>query len=104
MKCVFVNDRAPRARTTCAYCSRLIGISYLRDLSTKKLYCGRNCYLSGAAPFPVAGLDGLSMLGLQWAGEFQRVFLSGLDNYKQLIIESSPNCGAFPGRVCLTDD
>ena len=80
MKFVFVNDRAPRAPSTCAHCSTSIGIRYLRDLSSKRLYCDRKCYLSAAVPFAGAGIDGFSMLGLQWADDFQRALFGGSDN------------------------
>jgi hypothetical protein len=80
MRFLFVSDRAPRAPSTCAHCSTSIGISYLRDLPSKRLYCDYACYLKAAVPFALAGLDGLSMLGLQWAGDFQRSLLGGSDN------------------------
>jgi hypothetical protein len=80
MRFVFVNDRASRAPSTCAHCSTSIGVIYLRDLSSKRLYCDRKCYLNAAVPFARAGIDGLSMLGLQWADDFQRALLGGSDN------------------------
>jgi hypothetical protein len=80
MKFVFVNDRAPRAPSTCAHCSTSIARSYLRDLSSKTLYCDRKCYLSATVPFAGTGNDGLSILGLQWADDFQRALFGGLDN------------------------
>ena len=80
MKFVFVNDRALRAPSRCAYCSTSIGISYLRDLSSKRLYCDYKCHVRAAVPFAGAGIDGLSMLGLQWAGDFQRALLGSSDN------------------------
>ena len=78
MKFVFVNDRAPRAPSTCAHCSTSIGINYLRDLSSKRLYCDPKCYLSAAVS--LAGIDGLSMLGLRWADDFQRALFGSPDN------------------------
>ena len=80
MKFVFVSDRMPRAPSTCANCSTSIRIRYLRDLSSKRLYCDRNCYLSAAAPFSSAGVDGFSTLGLQWADDFQRALFGGSDS------------------------
>jgi hypothetical protein len=80
MKFVFVNDRAPRAPSTCACCSKSMGMSYLRDLSSKRLYCDHKCYRGGVVPYAGAGIDGLSMLSLQWAGDFQRTLLGSSDN------------------------
>jgi hypothetical protein len=80
MKFVFVNDRAPRAPSICTHCSTSIGIRYLRDLSSKRLYCDRKCYLSAAVPCAGAGIDGFSILGLQWADDFQRPLFGGSDN------------------------
>jgi hypothetical protein len=80
MKFVFANDRAPRAPSTCACCSNSLGMSYLRDLSSKRLYCDYNCYLGGAVLFAGTGIDGLSMLSLQRASDFQRALLGSSDN------------------------
>jgi hypothetical protein len=80
MKFVFVNDRVPRAPSTCAHCSTSIGINYLRDLCSKRVYCDRKCYLSAAVPSAGAGIDGLSMLSLRWADDFQRGLFGSPDN------------------------
>jgi hypothetical protein len=80
MRFVFVNDRAPRASSTCAYCLKTMGMSYLRDLSSKRLYCDYECYLGAGVPFAGTGINGLSMLRLQWAGDFQRALLGSSDN------------------------
>jgi hypothetical protein len=75
MRFLFVSDRVPRAPSTCANCSTPIGTSYLRDLSSRRLYCDRRCYLGAAVPFTGAG-----ELGLQWADDFQRALFGGSDN------------------------
>jgi hypothetical protein len=80
MKFLIVSGRAPRAPSTCAHCSTSIGISYLRDLPSKRLYCDYKCYLGAAVPFAGTGIDGLSMLSLQWAGDFHRALLGSSDN------------------------
>jgi hypothetical protein len=80
MKFVFVSYRAPRAPSTCAHCFTSIGTSYLRELSSRRLYCDRKCYLGAVAPFAGAGIDGLSTLGLQWANDFQRALFGGSEN------------------------
>ena len=77
MKFIFVSDRAPRAPSTCAHCFTSIGTSYLREMSSRRLYCDRKCYLSAVAPYVGAGSDGFSMLGLQWADDFQRALFRG---------------------------
>ena len=71
MRFVCVSDRAPRAPSTCGCCSKSLGMSYLRDLSNKRLYCDYDCYLGRSVPFAGTGIDGLSALSLQWASYFQ---------------------------------
>ena len=44
MKCVLVNNMAPRNPSVCAECSQPLERGYLHDLSTSKLYCGIECY------------------------------------------------------------
>jgi hypothetical protein len=80
VKFVFVNDRASRAPSKCAHCSTSIAMSYLRDLSSKTLYCDRKCYLSATVPFAETGNAGLSILALQWADDFQRALFAWSDN------------------------
>lgn len=65
MKFVLVNDKAPRLPSMCAHCRTSIGTRYLRDLSSKRPYCGYACYLvRKTESVPVvwrfgAGIDGL---------------------------------------------
>lgn len=80
MKFVFVNDREPRAASTCACCSRSLGMGYFRDLSSKRLYCDYNCYFGSAVPFAETGIDGFSMLGQRWADDFRRALLGSPDH------------------------
>ena len=44
MKFVLVNGRAPRTRSSCAFCCQPIGNSYLRELTTWLSYCNQQCY------------------------------------------------------------
>jgi len=80
MKFLIVSGRTPCAPSTCAHCLTSIGISYLRDLPSKRLYCDYECYPGAAVPFAGTGIDGLSMRSLQWAGDFHRALLGGSDN------------------------
>ncbi len=61
MKFLIVSGRTPCAPSTCAHCLTSIGISYLRDLPSKRLYCDYECYPGAAVPFAGTGIDGLSM-------------------------------------------
>ena len=83
MKFVLVNDGAPRAPSTCAHYSTSIGTSYLRDLSSKLPYCDYECYLRHKLvpmmPLAGAGIDGLPMMDLHWASDFQRTPLGRWD-------------------------
>ena len=45
MKFVLVNGRTPNPESFCALCCESIGERYLRDLSTRRSYCGHPCYL-----------------------------------------------------------
>jgi hypothetical protein len=68
MKFVLVNDRAPRAPSRCAYCSRSIGMGYLRDHRSKMPYCDYACYREEIIPvvsLAGAGIDSLPMMVLQ---------------------------------------
>jgi hypothetical protein len=44
IKFVVVNNMAPRNRSVCVACSRLLERGYLHDLSTSRRYCGVECY------------------------------------------------------------
>ena len=72
MKFVLVNDRPPRVPSICACCSQSVASSYLRDLSSKKLYCNHNCYLATVVPFVGSSIDGLSILCPHRADDFRR--------------------------------
>jgi hypothetical protein len=59
MKFVLINHRTPSVPSACARCSCLLHVGYLRELSTRKQYCGLDCYLDnrvGDEPF-LAPLD-----------------------------------------------
>jgi hypothetical protein len=72
MRFVLVNDRAARA-STCAHCSRSIGLGYLREMQSKRLYCGHACYRGHRAKFVPSvsrfgsGIDGLPIGGVGWS-------------------------------------
>jgi hypothetical protein len=54
MRFVLINHRTPRVPGACARCSSPLQVGYLRDLSTRRQYCGLDCYLSngfGYEPF-----------------------------------------------------
>jgi hypothetical protein len=80
MKFVFVNDRTPRAPSTCGCCSKSLGMGYFRDLSSKRLYCDYNCYSGGTVPLAETSIVGLSTLGQRWADDFQRALLGSSDH------------------------
>lgn len=48
MKYVLVNGRTPRSESSCAKCSKALGESYLRELTTRFTYCDPKCYLAHA--------------------------------------------------------
>jgi hypothetical protein len=41
---VLVNGRMPFRQNFCALCSEPIGEGYLRDIRTRRFYCGARCY------------------------------------------------------------
>ena len=45
MNFVLVNERTPRAPSVCAHCSTPIGLGYLRDVSSQRQFCDRECYV-----------------------------------------------------------
>lgn len=47
LRFILVNDRSPRAAKSCAFCCAPIDqhISYVREISTRIIYCGCGCYL-----------------------------------------------------------
>jgi hypothetical protein len=54
MRFVLINHRTPRVPSACARCSGPLQGSYLRELATRKQYCGLDCYLRnrvGDEPF-----------------------------------------------------
>jgi hypothetical protein len=44
MKFVLVNHRIPHKSSACTTCSRSLEHGFLHDLSTRKQYCGVECY------------------------------------------------------------
>ena len=44
MKYILVNGRSPRSESSCAMCCEAIGQSYVRELATRRMYCGAKCY------------------------------------------------------------
>lgn len=44
MQFVFVNDRMPRGRSTCAGCREQLGLGYLREMSSQRVFCSYQCY------------------------------------------------------------
>jgi len=56
MNFVLVNDRAPRGARACAHCSTPIGLGYLRDVSSKLLYCDHECYVRYSKQAPIGSL------------------------------------------------
>ena len=65
MNFVLVNDGTPRAPSVCAHCSTPIGLGYLRDVSSQRQFCDRECYVryskeaAGTRSLAAAGIDGL---------------------------------------------
>ena len=41
---ILVNDRAPREPSACPCCSKVLGLGYLREVSTRDVYCDSECY------------------------------------------------------------
>lgn len=62
MRFVLVNDRTART-SSCAHCSNAIGLGYLRDMPSRRLYCDIACYsgkkVKSSRLAPGAGIDGL---------------------------------------------
>jgi hypothetical protein len=48
MKFVLVNHKTPADASSCIECSRPLGRSYLREVSTQRHYCDHDCYLQYA--------------------------------------------------------
>lgn len=44
MKFILVNHRTPHGEQSCTACSRSLGPGYLRDVVTRREYCGYDCY------------------------------------------------------------
>jgi hypothetical protein len=45
MRFILVNHRIPCRPSTCAECSQSLGPGYVRDVPTRRPYCGFDCYL-----------------------------------------------------------
>ena len=44
MRCVIVNGAKLKADVSCAYCGRTIGEGYVRDMRSRQIFCGFDCY------------------------------------------------------------
>jgi hypothetical protein len=44
MRFVLINHRTPRVPSACARCFCPLQVGYLRELATRKQYCGVDCY------------------------------------------------------------
>src|ERR1700751_5844758 len=60
MRFVLVNNRAPHPQSTCKQCGTPLVAGYIRDLSSRLLYCDHRCY-----PGPTVATSSLSCM---WAG------------------------------------
>ena len=49
MRCILVSDASLKADTRCTYCQRKIGDSYVREISTRFVYCDYDCYETAVA-------------------------------------------------------
>jgi hypothetical protein len=54
MKFVLVNERTPRPKSFCAMCCEPINRGYLRDVTTRRCYCGHACYAAHCEVSPAA--------------------------------------------------
>jgi hypothetical protein len=46
MRCILVNDANLKTDASCAYCRKMIGDSYARELGSRFIYCDYDCYWS----------------------------------------------------------
>lgn len=44
MRCVVVNGARLKAAATCAHCGNQVDASYVREVSTRIVYCDFRCY------------------------------------------------------------
>jgi hypothetical protein len=44
MRCVIVNRAKLKAETACAHCGNKIGGGYVREISSRRIYCDFRCY------------------------------------------------------------
>jgi hypothetical protein len=44
MRFMLVNQGQPRQGAACSACARTLGSSYVRHMSTQRLYCDHDCY------------------------------------------------------------
>jgi hypothetical protein len=69
MRFVLVNDRVPRESSICARCGALLATGYVRNVSSRRSYCGYACCtqsddLAGLSATPGnSGLVGLPKFG-----------------------------------------
>jgi hypothetical protein len=56
MRCVLVNGARLKGDCRCCYCRSEIGDRYVREISTRRVYCGQDCYFR-AVGAPTPSLD-----------------------------------------------
>jgi hypothetical protein len=44
MRCVVVNGAKLKADALCAHCGNKVGMNYVREISTRLIYCDFHCY------------------------------------------------------------
>jgi hypothetical protein len=65
MRCILVNDANLKADTYCTYCRKKIGDSYAREIGSRFIYCGYDCY-GHASKAPAVVSDKRSMPAPSW--------------------------------------
>jgi hypothetical protein len=49
MRCILVSDTSLKADARCTCCRKKIGDSYVREISTRFIYCDYDCFQSAEA-------------------------------------------------------
>jgi hypothetical protein len=78
MRFMIVSDRAPRTYSACARCAKPIVVGYLRELASGVTYCDYACHRGREtthAPWFLTGFDDFTLVGLQFAKEYQRALI-----------------------------
>jgi hypothetical protein len=44
MRCIIVNGAQLKTETRCAHCGNKIGLTYLREIGSRLIYCDLTCY------------------------------------------------------------